>query len=130
TLDAQGHGKEVRIDCPFGCPGDRAGRREVSINTENPQKVFLCHAYTCKFRGNLLTLMHGFLTGQRPTADRLKGDEFSRVKNVLAGAASAPSHAAAPKPPLPPTDSRPAPNIPLARSDNEKARELVNLDEK
>src|SRR5688572_30790857 len=22
TLDARGHGKEVRIDCPFGCNGD------------------------------------------------------------------------------------------------------------
>ena len=59
-LDVKGHGKEVRIDCPFGCSGDHCGRKEVSINVDNPQKVFRCHAYTCGFRGNLLTLMHGW----------------------------------------------------------------------
>ena len=75
---------EVRIDCPFDCPGDHAGRREVSISTDNPQKVFYCHAYQCQLRGNLLTLMHGWLTGQRPAGDKLKGEEFNRVKRVLA----------------------------------------------
>lgn len=63
TLDIKGSGPEVRIDCPFGCAGDHRGRKEVAINTDNPQKVFQCHAYQCGFRGNLLTLMHGWLTG-------------------------------------------------------------------
>jgi hypothetical protein len=35
-------------------------------------------AYECEFRGNLLTLMHGWLTGSKPTGDKLKGDEFQR----------------------------------------------------
>ena len=44
----------------------------MAINVENPQKVFLCHAYECKFRVNLLTLMHGWLTGSKPTGEKLK----------------------------------------------------------
>ena len=53
--------------------------------TENPQKIFQCHACECKFRGNLLTLMHGFLTSSKSTGGKLKSDEFQRVKKVLAG---------------------------------------------
>jgi hypothetical protein len=87
-LDAKSNGKEVRIDCPFSCPGDHAGRREVSISVENPQKVFYCHAYQCQLRGNLLTLMHGWTTGRRPAGDKLKGEEFNRVKRLLAMPAS------------------------------------------
>lgn len=59
ALDVVGSGKQVRIDCPFNCAGDHAGRREISVDTSNPQKVFACHAYGCQVRGNLLTLMHG-----------------------------------------------------------------------
>src|ERR1700722_2457558 len=85
TLDIQGSGRQVRLACPFYCAGDHAGKRELSIDTGNPQKVFACHAYQCQFRGNLLTLMHGWLTGTRPTSDKLKGEEFKRVRGVLLG---------------------------------------------
>jgi len=37
-LDVKGSGPEVRIDCLFGCPGDHCGRKEIAINTDNPQK--------------------------------------------------------------------------------------------
>jgi len=84
-LDVKGSGAEVRIDCQFGCGGDHAGRKEIAINTENPQKIFQCHPYPCGFRGNLLTLMRGFLTTSKPSGGKLKGDEFQRVKKVLAG---------------------------------------------
>ncbi len=83
-LVTKGSGPEVRIDCPFECPGDHAGRKEIAINTENPQSVFQCHAYQCGFRGNLLTLLHGWLAGTKPTGGKLKGEEFQRVKRVLA----------------------------------------------
>jgi len=85
SLDVKGTGAEVRIDCQFGCGGDHCGRKEIAINTENPQKIFQCHAYECGFHGNLLTLMHGFLTTSKPSGGKLKGDEFQRVKKVLAG---------------------------------------------
>ncbi|HQZ69210.1 MAG TPA: hypothetical protein PLY87_29185, partial [Planctomycetaceae bacterium] len=71
-LDVKGSGPEVRMDCLFGCAGDHYGRKEIAINTENPQKVFQCHAYQCGFRGNLLTLMHGFLTQSKPNGGKLK----------------------------------------------------------
>lgn len=132
TLDVHGTGRQVRLDCSFGCLGDHAGKRELSVDTGNPQKVFACHAYGCQVRGNLLTLMHGWLTAMRPTGDRLKGDEFKRVRGVLAGD---------PGPTEPGTDqtrarkgaakkAEPARNVPLAQSENAKARELVTLDER
>src|SRR5438034_915890 len=85
TVEVYGGGRQVRLDCPFGCSGDHAGQREISVDTGNPQKVFACHAYGCQVRGNLLTLMHGWLTGTRVTGDKLKGEEFKRVRTVLAG---------------------------------------------
>ena len=85
SLDVKGTGAEVRIDCPFSCAGDHHGRKGIAINTDNPQEIFQCHSYQCQFRGNLLSLMHGFLTGTKPTSGKLKGDEFQRVKKVLAG---------------------------------------------
>lgn len=130
SLDVHGSGKQVRLDCPFGCQGDHAGRRELSVDTSNPQKVFACHAYGCQLRGNLLTLMHGWLTGTRPTGDKLKGEEFKRVRSVLAGDASPLPSGDAPKPADAGKKADVKRNIPLAQHDNEKARELVTLDEK
>jgi hypothetical protein len=130
-LDVHGGGQEVRLDCLFGCPGDHVGKREISVNTANPQKVFCCHAYGCQFRGNLLTLMHGMLTSSKPTGDKLTGGEFSRVRKILAGT---PEASAAPKsaevvPSAVPVTAPPR-NLPLADSDNPKARDLVQLHER
>lgn len=132
-LDVRQSGKETRIDCPFGCEGDHQGRKEIAVNTEHPQKVFYCHAYQCGFRGNLLTLMHGWLSGHKPTGDRLKGAEFNRVKGVLAGKAPA-HHSPAPEPKsdaaredAPQATKR---NTPLAESENEAARGLIDIDAK
>lgn len=132
-FDLKGSGKEVRIDCPFGCSGDHCGHKEVAINSENPQKVFLCHAYACKFRGNLLTLMHGWLTGSRPAGDKLKGEEFRRVRDLLAGTLSATKqHPTSPKPDLVRGTPPPAThlNVPLIRSTDERVRELHDIDSK
>jgi len=134
ALEPQGGGDNVRIDCPFGCPGDHVGKRELSVNVANPQKVFCCHAYACnQFRGNMLTLMHGWLTGARPTGDKLKGSEFARVRSVLAGQATPlPSPARRTQAPVtaPTAAAEPVRNLPLSESPNMKARELATLDEK
>ena len=61
------------------------------MNTENDQKVFMCHAYQCGFRGNLLTLMHGSLTGTRPFRDKLTGDEFRFAEYMLGATRSRPN---------------------------------------
>lgn len=131
-LDVHGSGKQVRLDCPFGCPGDHSGKREISVDTSNPQKVFCCHAYGCQVRGNLLTLMHGWMTGTQPTGGRLKGPEFKQVRDMLAGTINPPlsddSTNTASKPPEKPVEA--VRNVPLSKSENEKARELATLDEK
>ncbi|MFL5330495.1 MAG: toprim domain-containing protein [Gemmataceae bacterium] len=131
TLEVHGNGRQVRLDCPFNCLGDHAGKRELSVDAGNPQKVFACHAYGCQVRGNLLMLMHGWLTGTRPYGDKLKGEEFKRVRNVLAGMPS-PDANDAEKPSRKGSEktSPPSCNVPLILSDNEKARELATLDEK
>lgn len=130
SVEVHGSGRQVRLDCPFNCAGDHAGKRELSVDTGNPQKVFACHAYGCQVRGNLLSLMHGWLTGTLPTGGRLKGAEFKKVRDVLAGSPSAPAPEA--KPSRKGAEKKPEPsrNVPLAQNDNEKARELVTLDEK
>jgi 5S rRNA maturation endonuclease (ribonuclease M5) len=132
TLDLHGSGRQLRLDCPFGCPGDHVGQREISVDTGNPQKVFACHAYNCQLRGNLLALMHGWLTNTRPTGDKLKGEEFGQVRRVLEGRSTPPPQSdgsdakSAKKEPA----SNTAQNLPLVDSKNEKARELATLDEK
>jgi len=133
TLDIKGSGSEVRIDCPFECAGDHSGRKEIAIKTDNAQKVFQCHAYQCGFRGNMLTLMHGFLTQSMPRGGKLKGDEFQRVKRVLAGtgepAASPPARQepeAAGRAVTPPLPS----NTPLIDSAEPRVRELHDIDDK
>ncbi len=132
TVEVHGTGRQVRLDCPFNCPGDHAGKREVSVDTGNPQKVFTCHAYQCQTRGNLLALMHGWLTGTRPTGGKLKGDEFKRVRTVLAGDSPTSNPPLAPVTSVKPGAAKAAAprNVPLAQNENEKARELTTLDEK
>lgn len=118
------------MDCPFNCAGDHAGRREVAVNTANPQKVFQCHAYQCQFRGNLLTLMHGWLAGDKPAGGKLKGDEFQRVKTVLAAtenAAVSPPKTAKPKEVA---VTPPPRNVPLIESTEEAIRQLATIDTK
>jgi hypothetical protein len=134
TIELKGSGAEQRIDCPFGCDGDHCGRKELAINIENPQKIFQCHAYGCGFRGNMLTLMHGWATGQKPSGGKLKGEEFQRVKKILAGKVSQSVRVVeqAPKPSEPRISSTPPPqqNVPLIDSPEEKVRELNNIDSK
>jgi 5S rRNA maturation endonuclease (ribonuclease M5) len=132
TLDLHGSGRQVRLDCPFGCPGDHVGQREISVDTGNPQKVFACHAYNCQLRGNLLALMHGWLTNTRPTGDKLKGEEFGQVRRVLEGRSTHPPQSVGSdaKSTKKEATSDTAQNLPLVDSKNEKARELATLDEK
>ena len=133
TLDVRGQGKELRMDCPFNCRGDHGGRKEIAVNAENPQKVFMCHSYSCKFRGNLLTLMHGWLTGGKPASGRMVGADFQRVKKLLADKIVTRTTASlvervvdANQPPSP----APLRNSALIDSPEEKVREIHNIDGK
>lgn len=138
SLDIKGSGTEIRIDCPFGCAGDHLGRKEIAINTANAQKVFQCHAYSCKFRGNLLTLMHGFLAATKPTGDKLKGAEFHRIKNLLAGIAEVVPGKSQSTPHVPvqshaaqaPIELSGRRNVALIDSLDQRVRELHDIDTK
>lgn len=134
TVGMKGTGLEQRIDCPFGCPGDHAGRKEIATNITNPQKIFQCHAYGCGFRGNLLTLMHGWTTGTKPAGGKLKGEEFQRIKGILAGDSArqgqvkqATSQSTAERDAASPPPAR---NVPLIDSADPKVRELHDIDTK
>ena len=82
-LEVTGQGKNVRIDCPFACEGDHAGKREIAVDVTNPAKQWQCHAYGCPNRGNLLQLMYGLLTGEVPPA-KLRGEAFRLVRDRIA----------------------------------------------
>jgi len=128
SLEVAGNGRNVRIDCPFDCDGDHAGKREIAVDTENAAKQWMCHAYSCECRGNLLNLMYGWLKGRRWSGDKLRGSEFNEVKQVIAGNG----------PPGPPEASeqkkeqdkeKPAEekrNVPLRQADHAGSRGLMN----
>ena len=74
-----------------------------------------------------------WLTGKKPTGGRLTGEEFNRAKQVLArktpqdvaGASATPPPDESEKPP-----ESPKRNTPLAESENEGARGLIDIDGK
>lgn len=136
-LNATGSGPEVRIDCPFGCPGDHVSRKEISINTANAEKVFCCHSYQCQFRGNMLALMHGWLNGSKPSDGKLRGAEFQRVRDVLSDRTQiAPQSRAVTTPTTPANvsvavaETEAVGNVPLIDAENDAVRELANIDAK
>ena len=77
-------------------------------------------------------LMHGWINRTRPAGDKLKGEEFRHARDVLAGVNKLDREAKNPKMDRSPTSepTRLKRNLPLEQSENEKARELVELDDK
>jgi hypothetical protein len=75
--------------------------------------------------------MHGWVTGQRPTGDRLKGEEFKRIKALLIGEGGdiPTSPAQNPSASNSVAESSP-PSLPLEASDDPNLRALATLDEK
>ena len=124
SLEVSGSGSNQRIDCPFACDGDPAGKREIAVDVDNAAKQWKCHAYGCECRGNLLNLMHGWLSGNRWTGDKLRGAEFNQIKQVIAGEkpAETPPPRSLRKPAEAKTESKQ--NLPLIA--NEKTRSLMD----
>lgn len=126
-------GKEARLPCPFHEDGESA--RSLAVNLEHPQKVFICHSYQCKVRGNLLLLMYGWLHGDAPPGEKLTGAAFREVRDVLAGIHGGdteterrPAEQTAATTPAvqPPAEV----NTPLKESEKEAARNLAMIDDK
>jgi hypothetical protein len=128
-------GDETRTRCFLNCgKPQKTGDRALAIQESHPAKQFQCHQYGCGKNGNLLGLMDllkpGANMGGRPRGDRFK-EIAADLRAIVTGAFSGGQSLAAPRPTpaVRPTESSKR-NAPLAESDNERARGLVNLDAK
>jgi 5S rRNA maturation endonuclease (ribonuclease M5) len=126
---------ETRMACVFACGKEQeTGDRAISIKTKQDGAVFRCFQYDCTVRGNLLNLMYLMKHDREPTGGKLKGMEFKEIakdlQSIVEGhspEAKQPSDKVPIQPPSE-TEEEILNNVPLKDSDNERARELVNLD--
>jgi hypothetical protein len=125
-------GQETRTRCFLNCGRlEETGDRALAIRADDPTKPWRCHQYGCGKGGNLVGLCDllkpGANAGGRPRGERFKdiaADIAAMVEGRTATAEPAPPTAPSKKPADPPKI-----NQPLAESTNERARELVALDE-
>lgn len=120
---------QVRLTCPFYAECQTSFYGALNINVDEPHSPIYCHA--CHVRGDLLTLMWGWKHGCPPTAGKLRGAEFTEMRDDLLAihgtqqstCAKVEQVVTTPEPP-----STPA-NVPLCKSDKEAVRELEQLHE-
>jgi 5S rRNA maturation endonuclease (ribonuclease M5) len=126
-------GQETRTRCFLACGRTQeTGDRALSIQTDHPAKQWKCFQYGCTKSGTLIALMDLLKPGAN-MAGRPRGDRFKTIAADLVAMTQGMTTAANLPPPMPSAaNPEPAPirNIPLAQSDNERARDLVNLDAK
>lgn len=126
-------GSETRMQCFLACGKmHETGDRALAIQTEHPAKQWKCHQYGCGKGGNLVSLCDLLKPGAngngRPRGQRFK-EIAADMRKMVAGVFDAPRPAeakvasAAPPPP-------PKATVPLIKSENERARALVDLDQK
>lgn len=125
-------GAEIRTRCFLHCGyAEQTGDRALAIQAEHPARQWHCHQYGCGKGGNLVSLCDlmkpGPSAGGRPRGERFK-EIAADLKAMAEGVLSSPG----PKATTPPRTEPETPkvNIPLARSDNERARGLTELDRK
>jgi 5S rRNA maturation endonuclease (ribonuclease M5) len=109
----------------------------VSINVSEPFKRFKCHRenYGCGAQGNLVTLAYCFKHGAMPPGGKPTGKEFYAIAQDLESIAEGKLRPEVNVSADPATRADAAaviegkPNVPLAQSENEIARNLVTLDD-
>lgn len=132
---------ETRMACQLTCGKTAAtGDRAISVKTCGEAVLWRCFNYGCSVRGNILTLMYWMKHDQAPTGDRLQGREFKEialdlqalVQGELCSEDTQSSNTSdrGKKLEKEPDDESPLVNVLLKDSDNERARELVNLDDR
>lgn len=128
---------ETRMACIFACGKEQeTGDRAISIKTKQDGAVFRCFQYGCMVRGNLLNLMYLMKHNSEPSDGKLKGREFKEIaadlQSLLEGREPETNTETPSTTQSQATESREDEsslvNIPLKDSENERARELVNLD--
>lgn len=128
-------GEETRARCFLNCgKPQETGHRALAIQEGHPAKQWACHQYGCGKSGNLVGLMDllkpGEHMGGRPRGQRFK-ELAADLRAIVAGTVTGPIPTATPSSaPAPRPAQPPASNVPLAQSDNDRARGLVNLDAK
>jgi hypothetical protein len=125
-------GEETRLRCFLACGrAEETGDRALAIRADEPTKPWRCHQYGCGKGGNLVGLCDllkpGANAGGRPRGQRFK--EIAADLAAMAEGRAAPMEQSSPQVPVVPRAEPPKKNHPLANSDNERARELVTLDE-
>lgn len=126
-------GGETRSRCFLLCGrSHETGDRALAIQTGHPAKQWHCHQYGCGKGGNLVSLCDlmkpGDSVGGRPRGERFK--EIAKDLLAMTQGSNAAPAATAPAVPSPPPAAEPRQNVPLARSPNERARALTELDRK
>jgi 5S rRNA maturation endonuclease (ribonuclease M5) len=125
-------GEETRTRCFLNCGrAQETGDRALAIQETHPARQWQCHQYGCGKNGNLVGLMDllkpGENMGGRPRGGRFK-EIAADLRAIVEGNPNpqpAPQAVSAPQRQKPPNR-----NVPLAESDNERARGLVHLNSK
>jgi len=124
-------GDEVRSRCFLNCGRtEETGSRALAIQIESATKIWKCFQYGCAKGGNLVGLCDlmkpGDNAGGRPRGERFK--EIARDLQIMVDGGLTIETAEPAAPAIEKTPELRA-NRPLADSANERARELVDLDE-
>ena len=126
-------GKETRSRCFLNCGRNcETGDRVLAIQADHPAKQWKCHQYECGKGGNLISLCDLLKPGANG-AGRPRGERFKEIAADLKAMARGVtrSEGSTEKPaPKEPQPKAPEVNLPLAQSENERARGLVDLDRK
>ena len=126
-------GNEVRTRCFLACGcSEETGDRALAIQVDHPAKIWRCHHYGCGRGGNLVSLCDFLRPGQSANG-KPRGERFKAILADLRAMVSGEVSAVVSKRQAQPQaekKEKPKVNLPLAKSDNERARGLVNLDEK
>lgn len=125
-------GQEIRTRCFLNC-GKTEGTsdRALAIQAESATKIWKCFQYGCTKGGNLVGLCDlmksGESMGGRPRSERFK--EIARDLQAMVDCRDTPAATVLETVAETNSTARPKSNIPLAESDNQRARELVQLDQ-
>lgn len=125
--------QELRSRCFLACGKEgESNDRALAIEADDPARKWKCFEKGCGKGGNLVSLCDLLSPGTN-MGGRPRGDRFKQIAGNLQAIAE--GQTAPPVVPASPVARNPAApaaavNVPLARSENERARQLVTLDDK
>ena len=126
-------GQETRMRCFLACGKvEETGDRVLAMQENDPAKKLKCHEYECGKGGNLVSLCDLLKPG-RNAGGKPRGQLFKEIAvdlQAMAGGLLCNDKSSI-APPVVAKSAEPEAskiNVPLARSDNERARALTELD--